>query len=397
MASSFSSIKPDPAAVDRARAAPAQGPRIVFLSGGTALRATSRALKQCTHNSVHLVTPFDSGGSSAHLRRAFSMCAVGDIRNRMLALADEDAPQSDALFALLSHRLATSSESATLDAHVKEMEAGDHPLVRALSSAQRREVTTCLAALRPRYPRDFDFRGASVGNLVLTGGYFLCGNNIDTVIDRFHALVAAKGTVRPIVDSDLHLRAELADGTAIVGQHRITQKDVTKERAKIVEISLVDAENQPATASASEDVCAHIRSADLICFPMGSFFSSVVANLLPRGVGRAIANAACPKIFVPNMVDDVEQREHSVADAARILIGRIRADGVSDQATALSAVVLDASDAPYPALGDLDALQADGIAVVRAPLTTEEAPHQVDAIRLSELLVTLAAEHARGS
>jgi hypothetical protein len=42
-----------------------------------------------THNSIHLISPFDSGGSSAVIREAFDMMAVGDIRNRLMSLADE--------------------------------------------------------------------------------------------------------------------------------------------------------------------------------------------------------------------------------------------------------------------------------------------------------------------
>ena len=73
---------------------PALGPRLVFFTGGTALRGLSRSLTRYTHNSVHLVTPFDSGGSSAALREAFALPAVGDIRNRLAALADSMIPQS---------------------------------------------------------------------------------------------------------------------------------------------------------------------------------------------------------------------------------------------------------------------------------------------------------------
>ena len=61
---------PDPLRIARCRRAPELGPRVLFFSGGTALRDTSRKLVGYTHNSIHLITPFDSGGSSAHLRRA---------------------------------------------------------------------------------------------------------------------------------------------------------------------------------------------------------------------------------------------------------------------------------------------------------------------------------------
>jgi len=79
---------PDPLRVARALRSPDLGPRILFFTGGTALKETSQALVGYTHNSVHLVTPFDSGGSSAVLRRYFDMPAVGDLRNRLMALAD---------------------------------------------------------------------------------------------------------------------------------------------------------------------------------------------------------------------------------------------------------------------------------------------------------------------
>ncbi len=64
---------------------PDAGPKLLFFSGGTALNGLSQVLKRYTHNSIHLVTPFDSGGSSAVLREAFDMPAVGDLRSRMMA------------------------------------------------------------------------------------------------------------------------------------------------------------------------------------------------------------------------------------------------------------------------------------------------------------------------
>ena len=61
---------------------------LVFFTGGTALRALSRHLAAHAVPAVHIVTTFDSGGSTAVLRRAFAMPAVGDIRHRLGALAD---------------------------------------------------------------------------------------------------------------------------------------------------------------------------------------------------------------------------------------------------------------------------------------------------------------------
>ena len=69
---------PDPLRISRYQKIPELGPRILFFSGGTALTGLSRELKKFTHNSIHFVSPFDSGGSSAKLRHAFDMPAIGD-------------------------------------------------------------------------------------------------------------------------------------------------------------------------------------------------------------------------------------------------------------------------------------------------------------------------------
>ena len=75
---------PDMVRVDRCLRLPEYGPKILFFSGGSAIRDLSSVLKNYTHNSVHLITPFDSGGSSAELRRAFDIVSVGDLRNLSL-------------------------------------------------------------------------------------------------------------------------------------------------------------------------------------------------------------------------------------------------------------------------------------------------------------------------
>src|SRR4051794_18824549 len=105
---------PDDLRVLRSSRAPELGPRILFLSGGSALRPLSRVLKQYTHNSVHLITAFDSGGSSAQLRHAFAMPAIGDLRNRIVALADESVRGNPQIYRLFGYRLPASAARAPL-------------------------------------------------------------------------------------------------------------------------------------------------------------------------------------------------------------------------------------------------------------------------------------------
>lgn len=68
--------------VARVRSLPNLGPRLLFFSDGSALNEIARALKLYTDNSIHLITPFDSGGSSQVLRDAFGMPTVCSTRQK---------------------------------------------------------------------------------------------------------------------------------------------------------------------------------------------------------------------------------------------------------------------------------------------------------------------------
>ena len=81
------------------------------------MRSVSRELKTRTWRSVHIVTPFDSGGSSARLRTALGMPAIGDLRNRLLALADESTAGSRSTQVFLSHRFAAGGERELREQH----------------------------------------------------------------------------------------------------------------------------------------------------------------------------------------------------------------------------------------------------------------------------------------
>ena len=116
---------PDELRVSRSLRAPELGPRILFLSGGTALRQLCRVLKQYTHNSEHLITAFDSGGSSAQLRRAFAMPAIGDLRNRIVALADESVRGNPQIYRLFTHRLAHDAPAAELARELESLVSGE--------------------------------------------------------------------------------------------------------------------------------------------------------------------------------------------------------------------------------------------------------------------------------
>lgn len=384
---------PDELRIQRSLRAPELGPRILFFSGGSALRPLCRVLKQYTHNSVHLITAFDSGGSSAKLRQTFGMPAIGDLRNRIVALADESVRGNPDVYRLFSYRLPLEGSRPALNAELERLARGEHALLERIAEPMRRIVRAQLESFRARMPADFDLRGANIGNLLLAGGYLENGRDLESVLFLFSKLLEVRGTVLPIVDRDLHLCAELEDGRRVVGQHLLTGKEAAPLGTRICGLSLVDGapESSPVRPAITTRVRHEIETAELICFPMGSFFTSVIANLLPLGVGRAIASAGCPRVYIPNTGHDPEQHGMSLADGVEAIIRSVRDDAGSDVPTSriLNLVLLDRDPSRYTLPLDIGRVTRLGIQVMTLDLASEaSAPHAAPQ-RLAEALLSL--------
>lgn len=290
---------------------------LLFFTGGTALRDIAAELATRHEPSVHIVTTFDSGGSSAELRRAFGMPAVGDIRNRLLALSPENP--------LLACRLSSSRPQAA--AEYAELLAGKHPLWATRTAAQRRRLLTLLRDLA--MPADFDLREASVGNLVLTALYRTAGNSLTRAAHAFARLTGAQGLVRPVTEASAQLAVTLADGREVRRQHSFASKCAPLGLGSpIVDLRLCDEHGKAATADLTPAAARLIRNAGLICYPVGSFFSSVCASLLPSGVAAAVAAARCPKVYLPNPGFDPELEGVPFTDQLAMLRRLVPSNGL---------------------------------------------------------------------
>ena len=319
---------PDPLRIGRYRRAPEFGPRVLFFSGGTALTEISRALKTCTHNSIHLVTPFDSGGSSAKLRQAFGMPSIGDLRSRLMALADEAVTGHPEIYRLFSHRLDKDAKPRALAAQLDAIIHGKTPLIEDIPNPMRRLIKSQLEHFHDAMPDDFDLRGASIGNLIIAGGFLGNHQHLEPIIFLFSKLVNVLGTVRAVVNTSLHLGAELHDGSRVIGQHLLTGKEVASLTSPIKRVFLSEKTDElvPAKAILRKKNRKLISQADIICYPPGSFYSSLIANLLPKGVGSAVANNRCPKVYIPNLATDPEQTGLDAAGAVSVLLEYLRQD-----------------------------------------------------------------------
>ena len=79
--------------------------KMVFITGGTGFRHVARELAQRTKAATYVINVSDSGGSSRPLRFCFNLPAIGDMRSRIIDIADRNRPGYQEITALLAHRL----------------------------------------------------------------------------------------------------------------------------------------------------------------------------------------------------------------------------------------------------------------------------------------------------
>ncbi len=345
---------------------------ICFLSGGTALRETVGALADAGVRTGHVLSPFDSGGSSGTLRTAFGVPAIGDVRNRLLSLSR--GPHRAAVLATLGRRLPAGVDAnharAELRALVDAAHAGGLGLPESIANPLA-EALTAFLALQPQPGRAFDFDRASIGNLALVGEHLGLGVALDVTIGRWADRLGVDAALTLCATSDAHLAATLPDGQRLVGQASFTAKRCDEDCPGVRDVEVCDAEGATLAVPAHATALTLLQQAERICLPIGSLWSSVLAQLLPTGMGRALLHSRARRIYVPNPGWDAEQGPLAVADVVERVAALCSRDAGETVAPAdcLDTVVL-AAEGAYPAGVDESRLLRHGLEVIRAPLGT---------------------------
>jgi len=235
-----------------------QGQSIVVIGGGTGLSTMLRGLKQHTSNLAAVVTVTDDGGSSGRLKRDMGVLPPGDIRNCLVALADAEPLMTE----LFQYRFGDSEES---------------------------------------------FNGHSFGNLLIAAMTQITGD-FERAVKETSSILAIRGRVLPSTIDQVHLQAELADGTLAEGETNIANAG-----KPIKHIML-----HPSDVKPLEETIKSIDAADCIVLGPGSVYTSVVPNLLVHGVAEAIADSEAIRIYVCNvMTQPGETDGYSAADHVR--------------------------------------------------------------------------------
>jgi uncharacterized cofD-like protein len=238
--------------------------RVVAIGGGTGLSTLLKGLKRYVPGAAQLygetgrdtgisvseltaiVTVTDDGGSSGLLRREFNILPPGDIRNCIVALSEDEA--------LLSK------------------------------------------LFQFRFPSESQLSGHSFGNLFLLALTEMT-NDFAKAVQLSSDILATRGRIFPSTTSNVNLEARMDDGSHVFGETKINASD-----RRIIELCLVppDVKPLPQTLDA-------IADADLITIGPGSLFTSLVPNLLVRGIPEAIEKSKAVKVFVCNLMTEANE------------------------------------------------------------------------------------------
>jgi uncharacterized cofD-like protein len=303
------------------QSASTSGLNVVAIGGGTGLSAVLRGLKryvphpgtdQPSDNHLTIgklsaiVTVTDDGGSSGRLRKELNVPPPGDIRNCMIALSEDEA--------LLSRLFQYRFSGGQLEGH-------------------------------------------NFGNLFLTALAAVTGDFTEAV-KLSSGILATRGDIFPATESNVQLDAFMADGSRVRGETNITASS-----SRIVKLCMV-----PANARPLPQTLEAIGNADLITVGPGSLFTSLVPNLLVRGVPEAIAKSRATKVFICNIMTQAnESIGLTGSDHIRALLKHARDYKVFDYAIFNTRNIPDEMKARYALEGstqviaDLDRVRALGV------------------------------------
>jgi uncharacterized cofD-like protein len=252
---------------------------MVAIGGGTGLSTLLRGLKKYVdsngawsiENLAAIVTVTDEGGSSGVLRREFGMLPPGDVRNCIVALAEEE----QLLSRLFSYRFETDSA----------------------------------------------LKGHSLGNLLLMAMTDITGG-FDNAVLAASEVLAIRGEIIPSTLEDVRLRATLADGSELIGEVAISGSHLGEEPRKVAHHArIVHLGLDPPDAAPPERALRAISEADLILIGPGSLYTSVIPNLAIKQVAEAMRKAKALRVYVCNvMTQPGETDRYSAQDHLSALI-----------------------------------------------------------------------------
>jgi len=216
---------------------------VVVIGGGTGTFMVLTALRDYPIKLSSIVSMADNGGSTGRLRDQYGVLPPGDIRRSLVALSDASQTLRD----LFNYRFSGGD--------LKEHNFGN----------------IFLSALEK-----------------ITGGF-------DKAVKEASRILNIRGSVIPVTLDNVNLCAELTNGIVIKGETNI---DIPKHNP---EIPIARAWLSP-EAKINPEARKTILSADMIVIGPGDLYTSIVPNLLVRGVVAALKSSKAKKVYICNLM-----------------------------------------------------------------------------------------------
>jgi uncharacterized cofD-like protein len=326
---------------------------VVAIGGGTGLSTLLKGLKNYVaaptdHSATTSATPIaelcavvtvsDDGGSSGRLRKELNMLPPGDIRNCIVALSEDEA----LLSRLFQHRFVKGS----------------------------------------------GLEGHSFGNLFLAALTSIT-SDFSEAVRLSSEILLTRGHIYPATTSNIELEALMEDDTRVRGETKIT---ASNGRIKELFLDPPDVEPLPQTLEA-------IARADLITIGPGSLFTSLIPNLLVRGIAQAIVNSAAVKVYVCNLMTQAnESLGLTASDHIRALNRHAQTHRIFDYALINRKPASAEMKAKYALEGasqivaDLDAIEELRVCPVQGDYLDEGMVARHDTERVARDLLAIASQ-----
>ena len=217
------------------------GRRAVAVGGGTGLPVVISGLLDMGFDTSAVVTMADDGGSTGVLRRELGMLPPGDVRNCLVAMAEDDE-----LAKVFQYRFAHGEGLA----------------------------------------------GHAIGNLILAALTDIEGD-FPAAIEAAGRRLRVRGHVYPSTLTDVVLHACDRSGQPLSGQALIAANPDA-----IAHVTL-----EPDAPAAYPPALAALSQADVVVMGPGSLFTSIIPNFLVGGMADALKSSSARRIYVCNVAN----------------------------------------------------------------------------------------------
>lgn len=217
-------------------------------------------MKLLTSNITAIVTVADDGGSSGRLRRDLGVAPPGDLRNNIVALADDES----AMARLFQYRFPSGSG---------------------------------------------DLEGHAFGNLFISALSGVSGG-LEAALIETERILNIQGRVLPATLDDMRLSA-LVRHTGARGAQRISgESNIGSTSGRIERVSI-----HPPDIAAYPGSIEAILDATIVVIGPGSLYTSILPNLLVREITQALRATSAYKVYICNIAEQPgETIDYSVAD-----------------------------------------------------------------------------------